>query len=227
MSAMNLPRRLLALLFLASAACGSSSSSPPAPPPPAAVGSVVAVADAAPAPVAATVAEAADAGEPSPSTSAVRPSSSCKLKASLRDVGPTPSGKRFKLLLKNEGTSAVRLVMPGDGSESGWRTPILTWSATQGTKPIAVRFGRHDAMMNRIEASEIFSLAPGASRELGEWVLAPSLPAGAYELRLTYRNDPGLTSGKTAANASDEVKHLIADTTPCEATTNSVLAKLP
>lgn len=82
-------------------------------------------------------------------------------------------------------------------------------------------------MMNRIEASEIFSLAPGASRELGEWVLAPSLPAGAYELRLTYRNDPGLTSGKTAANASDEVKHLIADTTPCEATTNSVLAKLP
>jgi hypothetical protein len=143
----------------------------------------------------------------------------------LRDAGRSTIGQRFTLALKNNGRSAVRLVLPGDGSEVGWRTPVLAWAATSGGKPVApVNRGRC-GNMNRIERSEIFTLAPGASREIPEWVPSPEFPSGTYDLRLTYRNDPGLLVRKGAA--PEDVKRLLASTSACQITTDPIHAALP
>lgn len=75
-------------------------------------------------------------------------------------------------------------------------------------------------MMNAIEASEIFTLAAGASKDL-EWIPDPSFARGSYELRVTYRNDPGLAA-RGKGGTSEEVKRLLAATTACEVTSNQV-----
>ena len=52
---------------------------------------------------------------------------SLRLSASntLIRVGEEP---KVKITLTNDGNEAVTLVHPGDGSESGWRTPVIGWS---------------------------------------------------------------------------------------------------
>jgi hypothetical protein len=164
--------------------------------------------------------------EESPSTNtAPAPLPSCGLKATVRDHGAA-SGNRFTLTLKNESTKPLRLVVPGDGSEVGWRTPALTWSASTHGAPVAPSpSGGRCGMMNRIEPNEIITLAPGASREVREWIPMPPFLAGTYDLRLTYRNDPAISS-KLDRGDSAEVKRLIAASSACEVTTSSVHATL-
>lgn len=80
-------------------------------------------------------------------------------------------------------------------------------------------------MMNRVEAGEIVTLDPGASREITDWVSWPPFPSGTYDLRLTYRNDPELLG--RSGDASDAVKQLIAGSSACEVTTDTIRATLP
>jgi hypothetical protein len=167
----------------------------------------------------------ADDGERAGSAS-TGPLGSCSLTATLRDGGTATSGARFTLTLKNDGATAIRLVMPGDGSEVGWRTPILKWSATAMGKAVTMTNGARCGFMNPIEPREIVRLAPGESRDFSEWLTMPPLPNGTYEVRLTYRNDPGFLGGRMS-DASEEVKHLIAGSSACEVTTNAVRTTLP
>lgn len=151
---------------------------------------------------------------------------SCNLKAALRSVATAGSGTRFVLTLTNQGSKALQLVTPGDGSGEGWRTPQLTWSAkdTHGAdvprRPMA-RCG----MMNSIEAREVFTLPPSATRELAEWISPPPFDSGTYELRLTYRNDPRIVTD-TGKPVTKEVAELLAATAACETTSNAVHATI-
>jgi hypothetical protein len=148
----------------------------------------------------------------------------CTLKARLRDGGAKPNGRRFVLTLSNEGATPVGIVLPGDGSEVGWRTPVVTWSATTPKgKPVAPKEVMRCGMMNRIEASEIVTLAPGASRVIDGWIPSPPFAPGTYDVRLTYRNDPGIAA---RTDTDPAVAALVADTSACEATTNEVRARL-
>jgi hypothetical protein len=80
-------------------------------------------------------------------------------------------------------------------------------------------------MMNRIEPSEIFTLAPGGSRDLKEWIGSPPVVPGTYDLSLTYRNDPGLASHSKGGESAD-VKRQLAATSACEATSNTIRVTL-
>ncbi len=226
-----------ALLFVALAACAKSSSHAPAesPPPTTAVPIGVVTPSAGPE-VSSPPETAANADDDGPASAdaepglrpppPVTPPRPCGLTAVLQDGGAQTNGRRFALTLKNAGSKPLRLVVPGDGSDVGWRTPVVTWTATMNGAPATPLEGGRCGMMNRIEANEIFTLAPGASRTVKDWVPLPSFAPGTYDLTLTYRNDPGLQARK-GGGESDAVKRLIAESAACEATTNTVRATLP
>lgn len=152
------------------------------------------------------------------------PPAPCTLKARLRDAGVKPDGRRFALTLRNEGATPVKVVLPGDGSEVGWRTPVVTWSATTPKgKPVTPKEVMRCGMMNRIEASEIVTLAPGASHVIDHWLSSPPFAPGTYDVRLAYRNDPAIAA---RTDTDPAVAALVADTSACEATTNEVRVRV-
>lgn len=126
---------------------------------------------------------------------------------SVREAGPR--GLTLKLLpetavfrrecepnisayLKNDGKRTLRLVMPGDGSIYGWRTPVIKWTSTPwdgSTDPI----GRGCGNINGISSGEVFTLEPGESRHLNRWILPTFFPGSAtFRAAITYSNEPKL-----------------------------------
>jgi hypothetical protein len=142
----------------------------------------------------------------------------CGLTATIRSVPGSGGSPRFAVTLTNKGRKPARLVVPGDGSEAGMRTPILTWIATAGGNPAepAPPSGRC-GLTNAIEAKEVFTLAPGASREMNEWLGEPYVKPGTYDVKLRFRNDP-----KVVRNASPDVTKLVAATDACDVTSNAI-----
>ena len=106
---------------------------------------------------------------------------------------------QFSVLITNEGPAPVTLVSPGDGSNFHWRTPKVGWSAIPMTDAreehpddTPVYRGGRCGNINPIKLDEVFTLAPGESRELGEWVAPPQfLEAGEHRLVFYYENVPG------------------------------------
>ena len=92
---------------------------------------------------------------------------------------------RLTVRVVNRGDREVVLVEPGDGSQEGWRTPLVDWSTgDRGSR------GRC-ANVNALKPGEVFVLRPGESRVLGQWVGGPALPGpGRYRVVLRYTNDP-------------------------------------
>lgn len=146
--------------------------------------------------------------------------STCGLRATLRPLGKKDSSERYSLTLTNTSSQAVQLVVPGDGSQVGWRTPILTWTAKLEGKPIAELSPARCGMMNAIEADEIFTLAPGESRTLIEWLGEPSYAPGTYDLTLRYRNDP--LFGAHKAPAAPDVAAKLASSSACDVTSDAI-----
>lgn len=108
---------------------------------------------------------------------------------------------RLKVSIQNNSLEPVTLVHPGDGSESGWRTPIINWSVlpTASRKkhsnqavPLSIpRCGN----MNPFDASEMFSLAPGQTKTWNTWIShSPflNLKPGRYRVVFLYANRPDL-----------------------------------
>ncbi|MCA9588309.1 MAG: hypothetical protein KC657_23465 [Myxococcales bacterium] len=178
-----------------------------------------------PAPVAtATDDEQAEAA-PAPSPSSAPRGATCGLQAKVKAVSTPGGDQTFALTLTNAGKAPVSLVVPGDGSEVGWRTPVISWSVTTPKgAPVAERGGGRCGMMNRIEASEIFTLAPGASRTIGMWVAPPNVAPGTYNVQLRYRNDPSI--GARKGNADPAVVAKIAASSACDVTTPTIRVTL-
>jgi hypothetical protein len=105
------------------------------------------------------------------------------------EVVASPGG-RFELTatLVNNGDREVTLVEPGDGSESGWRTPIVRWSSDPWRLP--PRCGN----FNRPTASDVFMLRPGERRVLNPWVFCGLqwLRPGRHKVSVRYQNIPDL-----------------------------------
>jgi hypothetical protein len=101
-------------------------------------------------------------------------------------VGEAPD---LAILLVNRGKQEVVLVQPGDGSECGWRTPLIEWS--QGDS-----FGgaRWCGNINALTAEEVFTLKPGESQRLCSSVGIPLLAGpGRYRVAVRYINTPELS----------------------------------
>lgn len=116
-----------------------------------------------------------------------------------------------KITIHNRGTVDVVLVEPGDGSEVGWRTPLIGWSclpadSTEEHPPVPpplelFRCGN----TNPLQRDEVFRLRPGESRELEGWAYFPyRLAPGEYRIVLYYTNVPGLECGGVPLGADDE-----------------------
>jgi hypothetical protein len=133
--------------------------------------------------------------------------------------------------LKNEGSKAVVLVEPGDGSESGWRTPVLSWRARRiepgRVTEVPVEPGARCGLMNGPDPEkEVFKLAPGASRRLSGWALvAPPLAPGLYEVELTYTNDPRI--GFRGAIPDDPARSPYGKSMACTAVSNPLRIEVP
>jgi len=142
----------------------------------------------------------------------------------LKGPATAKKGEPVKLTvtLHNRGKQELTLVQPGDGSECGWRSPVVTW-LVDGPKP-RVGFGRC-GNVNPLRASEVFVLKPGEKVELGAWVGGPNLTMpGKYSVKLRYVNDPamkwkGLPLGNHDAAAMERVRRSSAvsvDSNPLE-----------
>jgi hypothetical protein len=105
----------------------------------------------------------------------------------------------FKVEIRNTGERPLVLVRPGDGSESGLRTPTVKWSVLDSQGQDLQAIGRRfDDVINPLQAEEIFRLQPGESFDLSDWIpsIAISTP-GAYKIALRYVNDPTASWAKT------------------------------
>ncbi len=127
--------------------------------------------------------------------------------------------------LTNTDDRKLIVVLPGDGSEAGWRTPTIRWTIehADGTpvEPLGVaRCGN----TNPLEADEIVDVAPGESIDLGSWIGWPRYPGpGQYRVVFHYENDPAKEFGGLPLGAHDShaVKRLRAST-PCRAASEPV-----
>lgn len=107
---------------------------------------------------------------------------------------------KINATLTNKEDKVVNLVLPGDGSQSGSRTPIIKWSVVKlaedmqasSSADFHLRTGPRCGNMNALEENELVQLLPEQSRSLGSWIGVPQLPeeVGKYSVRLSYKNDP-------------------------------------
>lgn len=142
---------------------------------------------------------------------------------------------RFAATILNFGTEPLILVEPGDGSEAGWRTPIVGWSILHGSAAdLASHPDEPDLKPARGEnvdplgSDEIFVLQPGEQRRLSEWIEAPRLTRlGTHRVVMYYRNDPWATIEGLPFEPHDPAAlDLIRSTTPCTLVSNEVVVEV-
>lgn len=123
----------------------------------------------------------------------------------------------FSLRIVNSSKRSVTLVLPGDGSEDGMRTPRIRWT------PESPRRGRC-GNINCLRSDEVFTLAPGEERELGDWVGRPELPGpGTHRVAVTYENVPDLGwSGVPLGDHDEAAMERIRRSTPVRSTSNAI-----
>lgn len=110
----------------------------------------------------------------------------------------TGESPRFTVLLVNGGKKDVVLVEPGSCSDCGWRTPVIEWSRQKR------EHGPRCGNINDLKADEVFTLAPGQSRQLNGWVGKPYLSGlGRYRIALRYTNDPNMKWSGIPLNEHD------------------------
>jgi hypothetical protein len=104
--------------------------------------------------------------------------------------------------LTNNGARTLTLVRPGDGSRTGRRTPKLTWHFTPG----GVLTGFEGCgNINELRRGEVFTLNPGETQQLEEWITPLALPAvRTCSAVLIYANDPSLAFRGVLMRPHDE-----------------------
>lgn len=124
----------------------------------------------------------------------------------------------FTAKLINRGTRELTLVAPGDGSDCGWRTPLLEWSRVPRDP------GGRCGNTNPLKSDDVFKLQPGEARVLKGWLRQPYLSGrGHYRVSLRYTNEPergigGIPVGEHDPAALEAVQH----STPVTVVSNAV-----
>jgi hypothetical protein len=172
--------------------------------------------------VAATTTSASLASAGAAATFSIEESFSCGLRARLRQLPSlnASSQPRFELALTNRGAHSLKLVLPGEGSTEGMRTPDLTWTAIDEEGDVIDPVNlRRCGRINPVDASEVFTLAPGATRTIsGAWMDPAGFDGGPYELSLRYKNDPS----RYALDDEREGRRALAATNACDVTSNTL-----
>ena len=118
--------------------------------------------------------------------------------------GESPGWRAF---LVNDGAAPVTVVLPGDGSDCGWRTPVVRWRERDDpADPVAVG-GFRCGNINSLRPEEVVTLPPGGQVELADWMGWPT-PAGArtHHVWVELENIPDLEwTGVTLGPGHDPV----------------------
>jgi hypothetical protein len=146
--------------------------------------------------------------------------------------------QRINAIFTNVSDHATSFVLPGDGSEMGWRTPHALLDVTPADDvamktldaaapwPLA-RCG----MFGGIATSEVIQLKPGETRtEPLVWSDLPELGPGVWQVVLRYRNDPNIhdeTGRVMSPSMSPSARELVAATPRFTAVTAPILITIP
>lgn len=135
------------------------------------------------------------------------------------EVKGLPRGKageaiELKVKLKNTSQEPVQVVLPGDGSESGWREPHVYYSVEkregQDWKELAPHGIARCGLYDSIWQDDVRTLAPGASVDAGGWLPGPQasfqLAPGTYRFRLHYDYAAGKNSKGPATEPPEALR---------------------
>ena len=132
----------------------------------------------------------------------------------------------LSVTIRNVGHQTVTLVQPGDGSESGLRTPTVSWvvRAADGNVVLQHIGTRDDNLINPLAPKEVFTLKPNAEHGFSHWIpLIVVDGPGKYVIALHYVNDPHLKWKGTPMRAHDAPSmELVTESSFCDAVSNPI-----
>lgn len=127
-----------------------------------------------------------------------------------------------KATITNRSKSTVTLVQPGDGSNDGWRTPLVGLSILPAgdmrhPAKTPLRSGPRCGNINALRPKEVVTIEPGESVVLCEWFVRPSFAkAGRYSVVFYYTNRPDLPwKGVPLGEHDAEAMKRVRGSTPC------------
>jgi hypothetical protein len=146
---------------------------------------------------------ALDAPDPAPAEAGLVEELAIELRADTPVIrrGETP---RFTAHLVNRSVRPTTVVLPGDGSSDGWRTPVVRWSPP-------LQLGGRCGNINALKAEEVITLGPGQRVPLG-WLGRPTLAgAGAHKVSVELEHIPdlqwsGIPLGKHDPGAMQKIR---------------------
>ena len=136
--------------------------------------------------------------------------------------------KEVRAVVTNHGPSKATLVLPGDGSYTGRRTPLVHWSivsADSATSHSATPTGppRPDCgNMDPLTPDQVYTLQPGQSRELATAYLPRP---GTYRVVFNYRNAPALEWLGVFEDIGNTMARVSAST-PCALVSNEIIVRV-
>lgn len=139
---------------------------------------------------------------------------------------------RFAVTIRNRGSNSVTLVQPGDGSARQSRTPFVGWSilpadAKKLSHPETPSLpeGPFCGNINSVRLSEVFSLKPGETRRLEDWIGNPTFEKpGRYRLVCYYQNIPEVkVSGIPLRPHENGALDRMRKSTPCRLTSDEIV----
>ena len=96
---------------------------------------------------------------------------------------------KFSAVLVNEGREPVTVVLPGDGSYAGLRTPIFRWTPARMGSFVCTT-------ISEIQPEEVVTLEPGKSVKVDRWLGQPALDhADRHAVFVELENVPDLKWG--------------------------------
>ena len=124
------------------------------------------------------------------------------------------------MTIRNTGQQTIVLTLPGDGSESGLRTPLVSWSVRDADgRAVTQNWGaRYDNLINPLRPEDVFELAPHQARELSSWIPPIFVTGpGRYKVTFHFTNDPQLSWKGITMRAHDPVTmQRVKKSTPCD-----------
>jgi hypothetical protein len=138
----------------------------------------------------------------------------------------------IEITLRNEGRNPVVLVMPGEGSDVGARTPVIDWEIRDKNGHRLERDGASFCgQRNELNSEAVFQLAPREERRFKSEIPETFLYEKGHKYLVTfkYENRPGMKwpppSMAWAPDDPDAVQRL-ANSTPCQLVSNTIELKL-
>jgi hypothetical protein len=132
----------------------------------------------------------------------------------------------IEVTLQNTDRDTVTLVMPGDGSLWGRRTPLMDWEVCAPGGPRLERMPVGlCGNINPLRADEVFKLPPGAQRTFTTSVpeYYPYEKSHRYQFRLSYENRPHLAwDGVPLGPHDPNALRLLRQSTPCKLVSNTL-----